>query len=155
MVSGGRVLVVSALLATVLSSLSVYPHQLAYFNKLSGGPGNGHRHLAGSNIGWSQDFVLLKEWIEAHPEARPLRLYSDAMYDPADLGLNVVNRRADESAGTSYQWYAVEISELQRRGLMGPVWGTEITDDGLRATLRTARPVDRIGHSIYIYRVDE
>ncbi len=53
--------VAAALLATVGSTLSVYPHQLAYFNELAGGPENGHRHLLHSNLDWGQDWILLVE----------------------------------------------------------------------------------------------
>jgi hypothetical protein len=61
---------------SVASSLSVYPHSLSYFNELVGGPLNGHWHLADSNVDWGQDLVYLKQWIEAHPEARPLTITS-------------------------------------------------------------------------------
>ncbi|MGH7137803.1 MAG: hypothetical protein ACREHD_18800, partial [Pirellulales bacterium] len=43
------------LMWSILSSLSVYPHCLAYFNALGGGPLRGHAHLVGSNIDWGQD----------------------------------------------------------------------------------------------------
>ncbi|MEZ6128057.1 MAG: phospholipid carrier-dependent glycosyltransferase [Planctomycetaceae bacterium] len=55
--------VVAALLFTVISTLGVYPHQLAYFNELSGGPENGYRHLAHSNVDWGQDLLLVREWM--------------------------------------------------------------------------------------------
>jgi hypothetical protein len=55
--------VVAALLCTVISALRVYPHQLAYFNELSGGPENGFRHLAHSNVDWGQDLLLVRDWM--------------------------------------------------------------------------------------------
>ena len=51
-------LVALALLWTAFSTLSVYPHQLAYFNELAGGPEEGHRHLLGSNLDWGQDLLF-------------------------------------------------------------------------------------------------
>jgi len=36
-----RILIPLCLLATITSTLRVYPHQLAYFNEAAGGPGNG------------------------------------------------------------------------------------------------------------------
>lgn len=59
------ILVAAALLWTAGSTLAVYPHQLAYFNELAGGPEHGHRHLLGSNVQWGQDLLLVQEWIEA------------------------------------------------------------------------------------------
>lgn len=55
MVTSFRVLIVLALLATIASTLRVYPHQLAYFNEAAGGPQNGHKHLLHSNFNWGQD----------------------------------------------------------------------------------------------------
>ncbi len=64
----------SLLLLSILSSLSVYPHSLSYFNELAGGPDSGYKHLANSNIDWGQDLYYFRAWAETHPEARPLGL---------------------------------------------------------------------------------
>jgi len=48
----------------VAGSLSVHPHYLAYFNRIAGGPANGHRHLVDSCLDWGQDLVNLKNWLE-------------------------------------------------------------------------------------------
>ncbi|MCR4412685.1 MAG: hypothetical protein NUV77_09700, partial [Thermoguttaceae bacterium] len=61
-----------ALLASIAGSLAVYPYSLSYFNELAGGPRNGHWHLHNSNVDWGQDLFDLKEWLDKHPEARPL-----------------------------------------------------------------------------------
>jgi hypothetical protein len=50
-----RILVVSAVVATMVSTLHSYPHQLAYFNELAGGPSEGWRHLLGSSFDFGQD----------------------------------------------------------------------------------------------------
>lgn len=47
-----------ALLWTAASTLAVYPHQLAYFNELAGGPEDGYRHLLGSSFDWGQDLLI-------------------------------------------------------------------------------------------------
>lgn len=44
----------------VLSALFVYPHHLAYFNELAGGPKNGARHMLGSSLDWGQDLLYLR-----------------------------------------------------------------------------------------------
>jgi hypothetical protein len=43
------------LLWSVVSSCWIYPHTLAYFNELVGGPLEGPRHLLGSSVDWGQD----------------------------------------------------------------------------------------------------
>jgi len=46
-----------------LSVVSVYPHFLAYFNELAGGPNNGYLYAVDSNLDWGQDLKRLTKWI--------------------------------------------------------------------------------------------
>lgn len=39
---------------------AVYPHYLAYFNELAGGPRNGYQSLVDSNLDWGQDLKELR-----------------------------------------------------------------------------------------------
>ena len=83
-----RCAVAGALGWSVISSLSVYPHTLSYFNELAGGPKGGHWHLGNSNVDWGQDLFYLKDWYDEHPEARPLQLaYDLALVDRRFLAL--------------------------------------------------------------------
>ncbi len=50
-----RIVGAGALAAYVLASVMIYPHYLAYFNSFAGGPLNGWRYLADSNLDWGQD----------------------------------------------------------------------------------------------------
>ncbi|MEK6808357.1 MAG: glycosyltransferase family 39 protein, partial [Nanoarchaeota archaeon] len=47
-----------------LSSISIYPDSLAYFNELVGGPKNGPKYLLDSNIDWGQDLKGLKDYLD-------------------------------------------------------------------------------------------
>lgn len=76
------------LAATVVESLAVYPDSISFFNLLVGGPAHGHEWLLDSNGAWGQDLVYLKEWIERHPEARPLHLAAVGFLDPQALGID-------------------------------------------------------------------
>jgi hypothetical protein len=58
-------IVTACLVAIAISSLSVYPHELSYFNEISGGPSNGYKHLLGSNVDWGQDLLLIRTWMRA------------------------------------------------------------------------------------------
>ncbi len=42
----------------------VYPHDLAFFNSFIGGPQNGYKYLADSNVDWGQDLKGLKRWMD-------------------------------------------------------------------------------------------
>jgi hypothetical protein len=65
----GKRILIRALLGllaagTVVSNLLIYPDYLAYFNVAAGGPQNGYRILADSNLDWGQDLVGLKRYME-------------------------------------------------------------------------------------------
>ena len=52
------------LLYAVGSSLAIFPHSLAYFNELAGGPKNGAKVLLHSSCDWGQDMYLLQRWYQ-------------------------------------------------------------------------------------------
>lgn len=43
-----------------------YPHYLAYFNPVAGGPAEGYKHLVDSSLDWGQDLPELKKWLAAN-----------------------------------------------------------------------------------------
>jgi 4-amino-4-deoxy-L-arabinose transferase-like glycosyltransferase len=45
-------------------SLAIYPHYLAYFNELAGGPEGGRSRLVDSNLDWGQDLPGLRAWLD-------------------------------------------------------------------------------------------
>lgn len=137
-------LAAGALLWSVASSLWYWPHSLAYFNELAGGPAGGASLLTESNVDWGQDLSRLKAWLDRHPEARPLRAALAAGYDPRDIGLDYQPIDTGASAGRPFQpppgWYAISAYEL-----CGP------TDE--LAAFRKLTPTEVVGYSIYIYHV--
>ena len=48
----------------VAESLMIWPHYLAYFNQLAGGPSKGYRHLVDSSLDWGQDLPGLRDWLK-------------------------------------------------------------------------------------------
>ncbi len=58
----------------VVGTLRIFPHYLAYFNELVGGPRNGYRYLVDSNLDWGQSFKTLKEELDRLDVRPPLRL---------------------------------------------------------------------------------
>ena len=59
-----QLLIGVALILTIVSSLRIAPHQLAYFNEIIGGPDQGYRYLADSNLDWGQDLKGVKNYME-------------------------------------------------------------------------------------------
>ena len=74
------------LLGYVVSSVSVFPDYLAYFNGWAGGPGNGHRHLLDSNLDWGQDLKRLKGYMD-QAGIRELGLAYFGHVDPEICGI--------------------------------------------------------------------
>jgi hypothetical protein len=110
---------------SIISSLTVVPHSMSYFNELAGGPKRGHWHLGNSNADWGQDLLYLKAWYDKHPEARPLQLgYDLPLIDPRTmLGIDwhpvPVGPSGDRAAleppeglGPKPGWYAIGVNWL-------------------------------------------
>ena len=60
----GRIAGISLLALTAISTQRQSPHFVPYFNEFIGGPENGHRYLADSNLDWGQDLLELKAWLD-------------------------------------------------------------------------------------------
>jgi 4-amino-4-deoxy-L-arabinose transferase-like glycosyltransferase len=74
------------LAVAVLEFASVYPNNLAFFNRAVGGPSNGFRYLADSNIDWGQDLKPLKRWMDRNQVAH-INLAYFGVADPAYYGI--------------------------------------------------------------------
>ena len=69
-----RVIVIVLASWGTISSLSIFPHSMSYFNEFAGGTANGGRYLLGSDLDWGQDVYHLQQWQKKYPDARPLRI---------------------------------------------------------------------------------
>lgn len=76
-----------SLIFVITSSLSNFPHSLAYFNELAGGAANGHRYLLGSNLDWEQDLYRLADYYRSRANQKLWLVYEGAI-NPNDLGLS-------------------------------------------------------------------
>ena len=142
-----------------LSSMSVYPHSLAYFNEAVGGPAQGHAHLVDSNLDWGQDLLRLKDWIDRHPEARPLHVACFTHLDPHLAGIDFQlpplspSRKSEATLEPGY--YAVSINYVQ--GMAFPVPNAQgrfrrIPVDAL-GYFRRYRPFAQVGYTLFIYHI--
>jgi len=145
------------------SSLSVFPHYLAYFNELAGGPVHGSRVLADSNLDWGQDLTELKRhmdrqgidrvWLSyfgtANPDYHGLRY--DRLPGSTFFGREPVRpellalERLPRLRGT------VAISVTNLRGIYLPCFGMS---SRYFEAYREIQPIAKIGYSIYLYRFE-
>lgn len=65
---GRRRVWVLAILAAwfLVESVRAYPHYLASFNEVAGGPSRGYRLAVDSNLDWGQDLPALKQYLDAN-----------------------------------------------------------------------------------------
>jgi hypothetical protein len=149
------------------SCLSVYPHTLSYFNELAGGPENGHAHLLDSNIDWGQDLLALKDWLDQHPECRPLHLAYFGLVDPRILGIDftlpppgptatqATNNSARAQVGPQPGWYVVSINFVRGIEFLAQNGQGWLQPNSLHSFeyFQSFTPVARAGYSILIYHI--
>ena len=122
--------------------LRFHPDYLAYFNELVGGPKHGIAYLDDSNIEWGQHLKRLKRYLDDH------------RFDKVKLAYFTTGR--PEHYGIRAEW--MRLADLART----PAPGIYIVGDYdlIRARayygidwLKRYEVVDRIGYSIYVFRV--
>jgi len=139
----------------VLGSVYLYPHYLAYFNELAGGPDNGWRYLVDSNIDWGQDLPGLHAYMETQGLDRVhFSWFGDA--PPERYGVHYVPLPswplfAEEPWHRVYHpqrpapgVYAISATHLQ---------GVYLPDPDTCAWFREREPMAKIGYSIFVYEV--
>jgi hypothetical protein len=64
-----------------------HPHELSYFNELTGGPIGGRRVLSDSNLDWGQGAKALAKLQRNRPEFRDLTVFYFGEIDPGRFGV--------------------------------------------------------------------
>ncbi len=142
-------------LMLALESLWIAPYFLSYFNVVGGGPDDGWRIIADSNIDWGQDLKRLRAYLAAH-DLGTVKLSWFGSSPPAFYGIAYeplpglphhfalwydppFDVQAPESGV-----YVISVSNL-----------VEIPFEEKRvfAYFRAREPDARVGYSIYIYKV--
>lgn len=140
-----------AVVWSISSSLFIYPHSMSYFSECTGGPNGGHHYLIDANIDWGQDLFYLKNWVDKHPEAHPLRMAYRGFVAPDTLGIenhglpprgpvigtkqrDVITQRLGPQPG----WHAMSVDRIH-----APEFDYFLNFE----------PVDSVGYSIYIYHI--
>ena len=137
------------------ASVHIYPQGISYFNEWTGGPVNGWKYLADSNLDWGQNLPELGKIIERRrlPSVRCFIFGLDApeRYIPGDRFVPqpwpyapgvVTERRLTPAPG----FYAVSVNPL-----VGV--GTAPGYEDYLACFRPMKPIDRAGYSILVYEV--
>jgi 4-amino-4-deoxy-L-arabinose transferase-like glycosyltransferase len=147
----GRILVGLTVAWGAVSSFSVFPHYLAYFNESIGGPSHGYRYLVDSNLDWGQELKDLKRFMVDHQIAKVNLSYfgSDApeRYGIAYAALPSYRLPADAPQAPSPlpagSWVAISATMLQGVYVDAPV---------LRE-FRARTPTAVLGYSMFLYHL--
>lgn len=142
----GRAAVAGALVGMLGTALATWPHSLAYFNLLAGGPEGGHRVLLDSNLDWGQDLLELRRF-EDERGIESVDLAHDGKVPPDVYGVRW------RPLGTEPRGRFVAISANLLWGrpyfVNGPdVW---LEDPDAYAPWRTLEPVAILGHTVYVF----
>jgi hypothetical protein len=145
-----RLLLGAALTLAGIELATVYPHTLAFFNFLVGGPRGGSRILVDSNLDWGQDLKLLKHWMNDH-DIRHINLCYFGTADPAYYGINCAMLPGSPVAAFDAPQLPgyVAISVTNLRGVYLPERGRMFYEP-----LNRVEPVATVGHSIFIYYLE-
>ena len=139
-----------------VSVISIYPHFLAYFNELAGGPSQGYIYTVDSNLDWGQDLKRLAQWADKNlPAGRQVyvdyfgggnsQYYLKEKYAPWGG-----QRNPEEFPKGNY--LAVSATFLQQG--RGKVVAGLNQPEGEYQWLDNFTPVAKIGYSIFIYKID-
>ncbi len=154
-----RLVVMGCLVLSSIGSLAVWPYSLSFFNRLAGGPARGHRHLLDANLDWGQGLLALRDWLEDHPEARPLFLTDFGWVDPRLAGISarpvprlLLDTDGTIKAGVPEQilpgWYAISINRV-----MG--YRHDESDRPVFTWLQEFEPIATPGGSLWVYHLTE
>lgn len=133
-----------------IMSVMIHPHYLAYFNEIAGGPGKGYKFLVDSNIDWGQDLPGLKEYL-LHNNIDKIYLAYFGRVDPQLYGINF-----DLLPNHPVKGYcAISASYLAGRPyFLYKDMKLHFAPPYAYRWVSQFQPLDNIGYSIYIYRIE-
>jgi hypothetical protein len=130
----------------VLSTVLLSPHYLAHFNELVGGPSNGYKYLVDSNLDWGQDLKHLKRYLDSQGIAEVYLSYFGTA-DPACYGIDFLPMPEQPPVTNAEPaCYVISVTSLQgvyAGGASGAHW------------LAQYEPSDRVGYSMFVYRLPQ
>jgi len=147
-----RVTCVALLAWYIIGTLRLFPHYLAYFNELAGGPESGWRYLADSNTDWGQAYKDLARF-QREQDIGQVRLSAFIFYDPAIYGVAyepLTPMRGDTPAVFPSRFnpppgeYVISATTLD---------GIPLADPEMYDWFRKREPDAKIGHVLFYYRV--
>lgn len=135
------------------NAYSIYPHHLAFFNELTGGPKNGYKYLVDSNLDWGQDLPGLKKYMELN-NIKKVNLSYFGLSNPSyyDIDYNYLPSQAilqtpDQALSPKQPMRENRIFAISATMLQG----VYLENKDFYGYFRNLTPVEKVGYSIFIY----
>lgn len=129
-----------------IASGRMFPHYLAYFNEIVGGPEHGYKYLVDSNLDWGQDLKNLKAYMDRNGLDQIYLAYFGSAH-PGYYGIQALplpEEEPDDLHTGPPRVYAISATYLQ---------GGYLGDTQAFAWLRPYQPFAKIGYSIFLYKI--
>lgn len=139
---------------TMVACLLTYPHYLAFFNLTTGGPNNGYRLLADSNLDWGQDLPALARYLEATVPGEQVYLSYFGQADPGYYGINYAPLPGWPPSSDS-EFYPLQPAQGLYAISASNLVGVQMEAPDTFGYFRHREPLAQVGRSILIYRVAE
>jgi len=127
----------------IINMVMIYPNHLSFYNEFAGGPNNGYKFLADSNIDWGQDLISLKGYMQKH-HLDFVYLSHFGLVEPTVYGIKYRPLTSHPINGT----IAVSVNHL-----LG-IWGWNKTQKSFK-WLEDYKLHDKAGYSIFIYKIKD
>jgi len=148
--AGRYLILIIMLLWYIISSVSVYPNFLTYFNELAGGPKNGSQYASDSNLDWGQSLKELAVFVEER-NIKNIKLDYFGGGSP-EYYLKEKYTQYNSNMGKAEGWFAISIYKLTL-ATGEPSDGYKIRDTDKYSWLNNLEPEAVIGNSIFVYYI--
>ncbi len=145
-----KIIFITLILILVTVTLNTYPYYMSYFNALFGGPKNGWHYVTDSNADWGQDLKRLKIYLNNHPEINKIRIdYFGGDDIHNRIGKDKYILWWDSKRPIEPGYYAISVFFIQES-----IYNTKKSDDDTYRWLKNYKPIDQVGTSLLIYKID-
>lgn len=144
-----RYIFVAIIILMITEVVFAYPYYISYFNQTVGGPKNGYKIITDSNADWGQDLKRLKKYLDEHPEIDKIRLHYFGGDRPENRLEDKFIEWWESKRPIEKGYYAISVNNLQ-----GSIYDTNKSDDDSYKWTLNYKPIDQVGTSILIFRVD-
>ncbi len=143
-----------------INSISIFPHYLAYFNEIAGGPSGGWRYLVDSNNDWGQGLPDLKKYMQKN-NIKTIKLSYFGTDDPEPYGINYQYLPSERwCPPAKKQPNPVDLTKGPPTGLIAVsvtmLQGVYFQDfQSPLKYLRSFNPIAKVGYSIFVYDIPD